>query len=211
MKSLWEELIRTRAFWLAYVSAGVEFTGCKTLAEDERASRVAPYSGARFIFPFPNSDMLMLDISEGHHSLELYRPFPSKRLDIGRMDCHQMSDAFRWDEFQALMTCLAKEVQPTWAIQLLFCFYVAVTEDIAGEYLALLEQCLGDSEIFSANEIQHILNYTRTVAIRKDFQWIKDSQRGWAAEGRDAYCMRHVCGGFDFDTFNTFIAAVGHA
>jgi hypothetical protein len=208
MRTLWAEFVRSRAFWVSYVGAGVGFVGCPTLLAHSRLLWGEPCCGASLTFGFPDSHMLRLDISAGEHRLEHLDAEHDKPQLVGTMDCHQMSDLFRWDEFQAVTRYLARSCEPAWAIELLFSFYVAVTPDIADEHAAVLRRSLEASEVFSGPEVEHILAYTCRVAVRQDFRWLDTPGLGWVAEGRNSYCMRHTRGGFDFARFGRLLAAL---
>lgn len=208
MRSLWDEVVRSRAFWVSYVCAGVDFGGCPSLRADEQSLLHDPISSLTLRFSFPAHHHLLLTTSSGVHDLKLLprleRPFP-----VGRMDSHQMSDLFRWEEFQAVTRHLAGVRGPAWAFELLLSFYVAVTEDCAEQHLALLRRCLGASSVFSGEEVEHILAYTRRVAVRHDFRWRADPELGWVAEGEDSYCMRSV-GRLDMDALHASMCATGN-
>src|SRR5438309_1329618 len=116
MRSLWAEFVRSRAFWMGYVSAGVDFTGCPTLLADSSTLHTDPYCGATLTFGFPGPHILRLTVSAGEHQLEhLDDDYDSPQL-VGTMDCHQMSDLFRWDEFRAVTRHLGKSCGPAWAV-----------------------------------------------------------------------------------------------
>lgn len=206
MRTLWTEFVCSRAFWVGYVSAGVDFAGCSTLQHDCRLLWTEPYCEVRLTFVFPGSQRLCLEISAlGEHRLKhLDEGYDHPQL-IGTMDSHQMSDLFRWDEFRALTSHLARSCEPGWASELLFSFYVAVTPDIADEHATALRRSLEASKVFSAPEVEHILAYTRRVAVRQDFRWVDTPELGWVAEGRNAYCMRHRGGSFDFARISRFL------
>jgi len=208
MQSLWDEFVRSRAFWLNYVCAGVDFVGCPSLQADQRLLWTEPMCGAALMFNFPEDNLLRLEVSPGEHRLELLHPDYEEPQLVGTMDCHQMSDLFRWDEFEAVMRHLARSSGPTWAHELLISFYVAVTVDCADAHAAVLRRSLETSEIFSGPEVEHILRYTRRAAVRQDFRWLDTPGLGWVAEGRNAYCMRHTRGGFDFARWSRFLAAL---
>jgi hypothetical protein len=208
MRSLWSELVGSRAFWVSYLSAGVSFSPCKSLCLDQQALWGEPYCAARLSFRFQDSHRLEFSVSAGEHSLTHFHPEYNDSLLVGTMDSHQMSDLFRWDEYQAVIGHLAEGAGPFWAYELLFSFYVAVTQDCADLQAGLLRRCLIASEVFAANEIDHILAYSRRTAVRRDFRWIHVPELGWTAEGRNAYSMRHRSGGFDFARFGRFLRAV---
>src|SRR5262249_20540266 len=88
-----------------------------------------------------------------------------------------------------------------------FSFYVAVTADCADDHAAVLRRSLEASEVLTGPEVEHILAKSRR-AVRRDFRWVDTPGLGWVAEGRDAYCMRHTRGEFDFARFGGFLAAL---
>jgi hypothetical protein len=208
MRSLWDEIVDSRAFWVSYICAGVDFIGCPSLQADEQSFWDQPVRSLTLRFSFPGQYSLLLTTIGGIHDLKLLHPKLERALPVGRMDSHQMSDVFRWDEFQAITRHLAAAGGPAWACELLFSFYVAVTADCAEQHLALLRRCLDTSNVFTLEEVDHILCYTRRVAIRHDFRWRADPELGWVAEGEDAYCMRCV-GGLDMDALYASMCAAG--
>jgi len=209
MRSLWDEVVHTRAFWVSYVCAGVDFGGCPSLRADEQSLLHEPIRSLSLRFDFPAHHQLVLTTSGGVHDLKLLHPSLKRALPVGRMDSHQMSDLFRWEEFHAVTRHLAGVRGPAWAVDLLFSFYVAVTEDCADQHLALLRRCLCASSVFSGEEVEHIIAYTRRVAVRHDFRWRADPELGWVAEGKDSYCMRSV-GGLDLDALYASMCAAGN-
>jgi len=209
MQTLWSELVRSRAFWVSYISAGVDFADCPTLLADNRLLWSEPDCGVLLTFGFPDSHQLRLHISLGEHRLEHLDTDDDTPQLVGTMDGHQMSDLFQWGEFRAVTRHLARAFGPAWAIELLLSFYVAVTADCAEEHAAVLRRSLEASGVFSGPEIDHILAYSRRVAVRQDFRWLYTAGLGWAAEGRNAYCMRHPRCDFDFARFGRFLAVAG--
>lgn len=209
MRSLWDEVVHSRAFWVSYVCAGVDFGDCPSLRADEQSLVHEPIRSLTLRFALPAHYHLLLTTSSGVHDLKLLHPRFERALPVGRMDSHQMSDLFRWDEFQAVIRHLAGVSGPDWAFELLLSFYVAVTDDCAEQYFPLLRRCLGASDVFSSDEVEYIIAYTRRVAVRHDFRWRVDSERGWVAEGEDSYCMRSV-GGMDIDGLYTSMCASGN-
>src|SRR4051794_41072410 len=101
MRSLWDELIHSRAFWVGYIAAGVDFEGCPSLQADERQQWDWEETNceATLTFTLPKSYLLRLEVDLGEHRLQLVHPTLAEPMLIGTMDCHQMSDLFRWDEF----------------------------------------------------------------------------------------------------------------
>jgi hypothetical protein len=209
MRTLWEELYRSRAFWLTYLREAVDFNGSETLRADDRLLWGWLDCGIALWFSMPSDYELRLDIFPGGHQLELCHSGIDKPLLLGTVNGHQMSDLFRWDECQAVTRHLAKSSGPAWAHELLFSLYVAVTADCADQHAAMLRRSLEASEVFSGPEVEHILAYSGGVAVRQDFRWLDTPGLGWVAEGSDAhYCMRHTRGGFDFARFSRFLAAL---
>jgi hypothetical protein len=209
MRSLWDELVHSRAFWISYVSAGVDFIGCPTLLSDQRLLWGYPSCGVTLDLALPSAYWFRLNIDAGQHRLQLsHEDFDSPVL-LGTMDAHQMSDVFRWGEFQAVTRHLTENAGPAWAHELLLSSYVAVTEDCGGEHLTLLRRCLWESKVFRDAEVEHVVAYSRRVAVRRDFRWIDTPDLGWVAEGRDAYSMRHTQGDFNFAAFREFLTTVG--
>jgi hypothetical protein len=208
MFPLWDDLVRSRGFWLGYISAGVETARCPSLQADQPQLYQWPFCGVTLTFEVAESHMLRLEIDAGDHRLKLSHPDLDDMMLLGTMDCHQMSDLFRWDEYQALIQSLRKNAGPRWAHELLFSFYVAVTEHCASQHAELLKRCLERSELFSVVEIEFILAYVRRFVVRKDFRWIDTPDLGWVAEGNDAYCVRHPRTEFNFAAFRKFMTAV---
>jgi hypothetical protein len=209
VQSLWEIFVSSRTFWLAYVSAGTDLSLSASLRNDAKKLWAEPLCGGRVTFGLPGDFLLIFEISGGEHTLQLCGPDMENAMTVGTMDCHQMSDVFRWEEFVSVSKAVSSCVQPAWAVDLLLSYYVAVTADCAAEHSALLRRCLTAAEVFNGTEVDHIVRYSERVALRKDFRWIADAERGWVAEGRDAYCMRHTRGKFDFSTFRAFLGAAG--
>jgi hypothetical protein len=209
MRSLWDEIAHCRAFWVSDLCAGVDFGGCPSLRADEQSLLHEPIHSLTLRFDFPAHHQLILTTSGGVHDLKLYHPNLERAFPVGRMDSHQMSDLFRWDEFQAVTRHLAADRRPAWAVDLLLSFYVAVTEDYAEQHLTLLRRCLDASSVFSGEEVEHIIAYIRRVAVRHDFHWRADPELGWVAEGEDSYCMRSV-GGLDMDALYSSMCASGN-
>jgi hypothetical protein len=208
MRSLWEDVVHSRAFWVSYICAGVDFGGCPSLLADEQSLVHEPIRSLALRFTFPAHYHLLLTTSGGVHDLKLIHPL-ERAFPVGRMDSHQMSDLFRWDEFQAVTRYLASVGGPAWAYELLLSFYIAVTRDCAEQHLALLHRCLDASSVFSREEVEHIIAYTRRVAVRHDFRWRADPELGWVAEGKDSYCMRSV-GGLDLEALYASMCASGN-
>ncbi len=208
----WIELISSHAFWVSYVSAGVNYHGCPSLQADAQQLRKGPNCAVTLTFAFPDAHALQMSISDGEHHLEHLDDNYDRPQEIGRMDSHRMNDLFRWEEFRSVTRQLAVSCGPEWAVELLFSFYVAVTPDIVDEHAAMLQRCLELSKVFSGSEIEHILS-SRRWAMRQDFQWTHRSALGWVAGGNDAICsMRSTSVDadeeFEFARFGRFLAAL---
>jgi len=208
VRTLWEEMVSTRAFWLSYVCAGVDFRDCASLSADQRLLYQEPTCRATLTFLLPDAYRLRLEVELGEHRLQLVHPGLVEPILLGTMDCHQMSDLFRWEEFLNVTRSLARNSVPAWAHELLLSFYVAVTEDCADQHLTMLRRCLDAAKVFSGVEIEYIIAYTRRVAVRRDFRWIDTLDLGWVAEGLDAYSLRRTEDGFSLGRFRDFMKSV---
>src|SRR5262245_13869104 len=135
MFPMWHDLVGSRSFWLSYISAGVELTRCPSLHKDHLQLERWPSCGVVLTFLLPDPYMFRLQVDVGEHRLELSSPDVDDFMLIGTMDCHQMSDVFRWGEFEAVIAGLKENAGPVWAHELLIGFYVAVTKDCAHQHL----------------------------------------------------------------------------
>src|SRR5262249_46249056 len=124
----WDELVRSRRFWLSYISAGVEISKCPTLRSEPLGVDKFPICGVILSFMLPDSFVLRLEVPGGEHRILLSSPDVDELMLLGTMDSHQMSDLFRWEEFKAVIQGMEQNSGPTWAHELLLGFYVAVTE-----------------------------------------------------------------------------------
>jgi len=208
MRSLWDQMVCTRAFWLSYICAGVDVRGCASLQADQGLLYEEPTCCATLTFSLPDTYSLRLEVDPREHRLQLVHPDLVEPMLLGTMDCHQMSDLFRWEEFLTVTRSLARHSVPAWAHELLLSFYVAVTEDCADLHLTLLRSCLDAAKVFSGEEVEYIITYTRRVAVRRDFRWIDTPDLGWVAEGLDAYSLRCAENGFSLGTFRDFLNSV---
>ena len=208
MRSLWDEFVVSRAFWVNYVWPATDFTGSPSLIADMHRLLEGPHCGAVLVYHLPSHYSLRLQIDPGEHRIEILHETFEEPMLVGTMDCNQMSDLFRWDEYQAVIRQLGQQFAPTWAHELLLSFYVAVTADCVEQHSTLLRARLTDSGAFSGDEVEHIAAYTRRAALRQDFRWVADPERGWVAEGKNSYCMRHTRGGFNFSAFRDFMSAM---
>jgi hypothetical protein len=178
------------------------------LLADQRPLEKWPRCGATVRLTFPSGYLLDLEIHPGEHCLRLLHYEFGEPILLGTMDCHQMSDLFRWEEFQAVTQRLKDNDGPSWAHELLLSFYVAITEDCADQHSEVLQKDLLESMVFSAEEIEYIASYTRRAGTRRDFRWVESAELGWMADGSDAYSMRRKDSDFNFKAFRGFLAAV---
>ena len=144
---------------------------------------------ATLTFSLPDSYSLRLEVDPGEHRLHLVHPDLVEPMLLGTMDCHQMSDLFRWEEFLTVTGSLARHSVPASAHELLLSFYVAVTEDCADQHLGLLRSCLVATKVFRGEEVEYIITYIRRVAVRRDFRWVfRRTSGGWLRAWRRIPC-----------------------
>ena len=209
MQPLWHHLIRSRSFWLAFLSASTNLSKCPTLAADARQnSDGQPYCSVDLSFFSPSGHLLAVKVSDGEHALELGDPDLIGITEIARWDSHFMPDLLRFDEFESLARALAESAQPLWAVQLLLAPYVPVTEECADAYRAMLRGCLTATGSFSEAEVDYVIERVR---VRPDFRWVRDASSGWLPEGQNVHSFRRASSKADFATFRALLAAVGHA
>jgi hypothetical protein len=114
----------------------------------------------------------------------------------------------RFDEFESLTRAMAEDVQPLWAIQLLPAPYVPVIEECADAYRAMYRGCLAATRTFSGDEAGYLVSQVR---VRQNFRWVDDPSLSWVPEGENVTSLRRKSSDFDFATFRSLLAAVGHA
>ena len=201
------DILDTRQFWLRYLAAGTEFSD-RQLREEaylddcEESTLVRIHYGDRF----------RLEISvDGDHRLQLVDNAQDLAIDLGWMDCHQMSDAFRFEELSSI--CNAGDLRPLWKSRILFAHYVAPVNETVDELVDTLFRSLCESNLFSTSESRGIANYMKRV-VRKDFQWEFVPPLGWIGSIIDPisapwafpYTMRtRENTGFNFIAFNDFL------
>lgn len=215
MHPKWNELIHSRSFWLWHLSAGIDLAKHPTLQTgNEILNYPMCFMSLRLSFSMPEHYRLSLEIS-GDETLEL-ELLGEDPFRIGNMDCHQMSDVFRWEEFRAIIRHLSSTNQgPEWANELLLGFYVAVTEDCLEEHLAMFRRSAQASQLFTDEEISYMANYIKKVHLRKNLCWVNDPTLGWIAEvsaGSPSpflYSLRQRGTDFNFAEFRKFMQALG--
>lgn len=189
--------IHDRYFWLWYFSPGVELSRSATLSRDadavfEHESRT-PIETVVIPFVFPDDFSLTFSVSGDYHDLKLNHPSQAHSLHLGHMDCHQMSDAFRWSEYGSIIDWLATEEPhqyPLWAIGLLFSSYVGPTPVCIDECVKTIRDSMLQSTLFSVDESDCVSRYARRI-VRDDLEWHYDERIGWHAECEWNYSMRN--------------------
>lgn len=213
----WNSSLHTKAFWVRYLAV----SGIAPF-EPPRRWKGDPF---RVAFELPGQCELRLSLGEYvprivAHWLELLHPARPAPLLLGRLgDPHQMSDAFRWQEFEALGRYLDGRgiaCGPPWATRLLLAPYVAFFEGEVDRHVELLRGCLTESELFKPEEVAQIvgefgplLEDFRTV---DEFRWTFDQSLGWVAEGKRTvpYSMRHRRNEeFDFSALREVFGTLG--
>ena len=183
----------SRSFWIWFISAGVDFAGSESLKRDEEIAWDERWE-TETIIQFDLSPSFALKfIVCGTHELFLIASESHDQILIGNMDSHQMSDTFRWVEYQQLteaIRCNVKSI-PTWAIELLLIYYVAPLPEDLERILSKNNQLLNDSGCFTSDEAELISNYSRKI-VRKEFEWQYDNNFGWHAVGKSAYTYRKL-------------------
>jgi hypothetical protein len=128
------------------------------------------------------------------------------------MDCQQMADVFRQEEFTALVRHLESGGDPgrrPWMVRLLLGFYVSPLRAYAVWHPPMLRAAVAESGLFTAEEAAWVESYTRTI-LRGDFLWELDPGRGWVADGEDAYSLRNRWNpDFPFVLLRQLLGAVG--
>jgi hypothetical protein len=209
---MWPELIRSRTFWIAYLSACVNFQECESLSADENAALNSqpPKWEVTFTFSFDVVYWLILKVRMGENWLELLHPRVEKRIPLGHIDCHHLKDALRWEEYVAITRSLAQNQTPAWAYELMLLVYVAATKENVDRLAEKMKSCLHASQVFRTEEIDYIATRVHRW-IRPDLRWIDTPNLGWVVEGASAYSRRKADQEFNFAAFREFMHALGDA
>src|SRR4051794_12567150 len=101
-----EPFLGDRAFWVRYLSAGVDLRGCPALEADRRQLAGDQLPDLSLAFALPRQFGLTIQVRGWVHRLELTHPSLPSPAPLGWMDCQHMSDVFQRDEFEALVRCL---------------------------------------------------------------------------------------------------------
>lgn len=203
------DILDTRKFWLRYLAAGTSFSNLPAL-RDEVASD-ATEEAVTIRIDYCDRFRMELEV-DFEHRLSLIDSTREGKIDLGWMDCHQMSDAFRFEELRSV--CLASRLRPLWKIEALLAHYAAPVRDTIGELVKLLFDALCESQLFTEHEARGIADYMKRI-VRKEFRWELDPQLGWtgaiiAPESTPyafPYTMRTAQNSeFDFESLNAFLA-----
>ena len=210
MHSLWDELVRSRAFWEAYVACGLWPEPPRpTTLDINRVLWTEPSSAVSLDFSFPERHTLQIFVGmDGSRLLHWDRDLRAGRHMLSTVDHDGKTDLFRWEEFQAIVRHLAKACSPVWAVELLFCMYVAVTPDIMDEWAGLLRRCVEAAGVFTNAEVEYIVaEYRRQCGLRTP-RWIETPGLGWVVE--DGFSTRRddKYTELDFARFNRFLQAL---
>jgi hypothetical protein len=201
--------MHSRQFWIDYLENGTDFTGLPSIMKEIVHDFDRPPQ--TISIEFQNRFRLEIRLDWDGHHLWLMDGETGASAELGWMNGHQMSDAFRFEELEPV--CTASSMRPLWQVQLLLCQYITPTPDSVDACVAIFESALRASELFSAEEAQGIAGYLKRVT-REHFQWIRDDSRGWVGviAGPDAqpwefpYTLRTMENEeFDFALFSKFI------
>lgn len=185
--------LRDRLFWVRFLAAGVDLSGCDSL-ENDRLVADRRRSIERVCLEFPQGFKLLVSVGSWGHEIFLDHPQLPSPATLGWMDSHQMSDVFRRSEFETLVRCLESANtfdNVNWAPRLLLAFYVSPLREYQDWYLAMMRSAAIASGLFRENEASWIVQYTSTI-LRDDFRWTFDEKTGWLASGSDSYSLRSI-------------------
>jgi hypothetical protein len=210
MHSMWDDLIRSRAFWLGYVGAGSpDFVPRDPTPEGKAERPWKPDWRVDLTFHFPDVHMLVLQVGENTHNLYLQTEGAS--MVLGGRDAYMdhVGELFRWDEFEAVARHMNRQAGPSWANELLLSAYVAATPDCLDRLQSVRRRSMEASGVFRGDEIEQVADLARRDAIDRQHRWVEAPGVGWIVEGRLPYwSLRHTRGDFDFALFHAFLAAV---
>ena len=202
------DILDTRKFWLRYLGAGTSFSNLPALRDEIALDDCEETSVIRIDY----CPRFHLELeSDFEHRQRLVDSTREGKIDLGWMDCHQMSDAFRYEELQNV--CVASSLRPIWKIQSLLAHYVAPVRETIGELVVTLFKALCESRLFTEAEARGIADYMKRV-VRKEFRWEFNPQLGWIGAIVDpestpwafTYTMRTIQNTeFDFESFNAFL------
>jgi hypothetical protein len=214
--SLWDDLIRSRAFWLAFVRAGSPGFVPRDPPQEREAvwepdwyidKRPDWHVGLTFFFP----DVHMLLFSMGKLAHYLCLQTENDDMVLGGRDAamDQTGELFRWGEFEAIAGYANRRAGPAWANELLLSAYVAATPDCLDRLLSVRRRSMEASGVFLGDEIEQAIGLDRRDAIDRQHRWVEAPGVGWIVEGRLPYwSRRHTRGDFNFALFHGFLAAV---
>jgi hypothetical protein len=202
-------MIKTdRTFWIRYLGEGTELSGHQLQTEFLSIKEDEPQI---ITIVFPERYSLEIEVYGGHR-LRLCDETTSRNMELGWMDCHQMSDAFRFEELSDI--CAASSMLPRWQIRALLSHYVAPMPINIEALVSTFRSSLLESGLFNNSECIVFSDYMRRI-VRERFQWIEDSHRGWVGIIEDAekypwmipYTLRtRENQDFDFAFLNNFLS-----
>lgn len=220
MRQDWNLLLNTKDFWTCYLSSLELFPSDATRRRGRDLITVA--------FDLPRQYRLRVRLKmfsarfDGPvHRLELLHPTLPTPMILGRLgDPHQMSDAFRWEEFEAINRYLDErgaEYGPPWSHRLLLAPYIAFFEGAVDNHSELLRGCLADSKLFTPEEVDLAVStfgpMLEEIRTYDEYHWTFDQELGWIAEGKRSvpYSMRHRRNDdLDFSAIRNLFRALVH-
>jgi hypothetical protein len=213
--NLFTPILQSRPFWVAFFHSSINTYECPSLREPE-GKVLRSYENFTLSFEFPERYSLCWNFDGGENPLLLFYfkepEYVLKQERLGWKDCHSMSDVFRWEEFQSIITYLAAtdHDRPSWMLILLFSPYVAVTPDCADAFFTMLCQNLQASGMFTEEEVRFITNNARSGWIRPNLRWVEDAKLGWLGEDEYVWSMRQrlMENKFDFALLKDFFCTL---
>lgn len=161
-----------RRFWIRYLGEGTDLSG-QPLEAEFSSMWDDPQQNVKITFP--ERYTLEFEIDAGHRVL-LCDGSSGEKLLLGWMDPHQMSDAFRYEEIDAI--CAASTTVPGWQVRVLLSHYVAPMPSNIESLVSSFRTALLESRLFTDSEVSVFADYQRRV-VREYFRWIEDAERGW--------------------------------
>jgi len=204
---------KDRRFWIRYLGEGTDLTG-HPLQEEFSSSCDDP--PAKITIGFSASYSLEIEV-DGGHRLRLLDTASSQTMELGWMDCHHMSDAFRFEELEGI--CRVSTMFPSWQVRALLSHYVAPMPENIDALVSKFRASLQESELFSDSEANLFADYMRRV-VREQFRWTEDPDLGWigSIESGDEYpwifpytLRTRENHDFDFPFLNAFLSYSGRA
>ena len=165
-------IMDNRRFWIRYLGEGTDLTG-QPLGDEYFRCWDDPFENVKITF----AERYTLEIEiDGGHRLRLCDAFSNEEILLGWMDPHHMSDAFRYEELEAI--CAASTTTPRWQVRALLSHYVAPMPGNIESLVASFRSALLESQLFTDTEVAIFANFQCAVG-REGFRWIEDAERGW--------------------------------